>query len=91
MADEENERPPVMRLLTTEGVVEVEVPGEGERSDVGSYWAAVQHVLDTGKSTLIKQFKGVEIEGHQLEIDTGKITRWAKQGELDFEDIYDLS
>jgi len=91
MKNDDEQPAPVMRLLTTDGVVEVEVPGEDERSEVGHYWIAVQHVLDTGKNTLIKEFEGVEIGGHELEIDREKITRWAKQGDLDFEDIYDLS
>jgi len=51
----------------------------------------VQHVLDTGKDDLVKEFEKVKIEGYVLETDPDAITGWAKQGELDFEDIYDLS
>ncbi len=91
MAADDEEPSRVMRLLTTEGVVEVEVAAEDRRSEIGSHWNAVQHVLDTGKDDLVKEFEKVKIEGYVLETDPDAITRWAKQGDLDFEDIYDLS
>ena len=89
MASDREGQAPLMRLLTPEGVIETGVSADADRSDVGAYWNAVQHVLDTGKDDRVRDFDQVEIEGYTLETDADAITRWAKQGELDFEDIYD--
>lgn len=81
----------MMRILTPDGVIETEVASDEDRSHIGAYWNAVQHVLDTGKDDLVRGFDHVEIEGYPLETEVDTITRWAKQGDLDFEDIYDFS
>ena len=89
--EQADKQSPTMRLLTTDGVVEVGVAEEDDRSDIGLHWNAIQHLLDTGDDDRVKDFEEVEIEGYALETDADKITRWAKQGDLDFEDIYDFS
>jgi hypothetical protein len=77
-----------MRLLTTTGVAEVDVPDEAERSLIGAYWNAVQHLLETGDDAPLHAFRKVKIAGHELETNAKTITRWAREGEIDFEDIY---
>jgi len=78
-----------MRILTpAEGHIDVDVSDPYERSLVGSYWNAVQHRLDTGTDDLLHGYAGVTIAGYPLEVDGFAIDRWAKQGEIDFEDIY---
>ncbi len=81
---------PLMRILSTEGVLETEVPEPKDRSLVIGHWNAIDRVLEGDKSK-IAAYKGKVAAGHTLEADPKKITQWAKQGDLDFEDIYDFS
>lgn len=81
-------RPFAMRILSKQGIAEVEVSDFWDRSDIGLHWNAVQRLLNTGRDDELKPFAGRAIAGHELETDPKRITRWAKQGELDFEDIY---
>ena len=77
-----------MRILTPEGLVEIDVPDPGERSIVGDYWNAVQYRLDTGWDSELRRFDGATVMGLPLETDGRRVDRWARQGEIDFEDIY---
>src|SRR3954462_12121041 len=77
-----------MRILTPDGLAEVEVGDPDERSRVGDYWNAVQYRLDTGSDSELRRFDGVTVAGRPLETDGRTIDRWARQGEIDFEDIY---
>lgn len=79
---------PLMRILSTEGLVETELPDFWDRSEVGLHWNAVQRLLDTGDDSELRPFSGQRIAGYELETDPKTITRWARQGDLDFEDIY---
>jgi hypothetical protein len=60
--------PPLMRILSTRGLVETEVPNPFARSSVGSHWNAVQAVL-AGDLSTIGNYKGMTIAGHELETD----------------------
>ncbi len=89
-----------MRILSTEGVVEAEVADSGDQSRVIAHWHAVYLVLE-GNLDQIEQYHGLVIVGEieedrndtvprafALETDPDTITRWAKQGDLDFDDPY---
>jgi hypothetical protein len=77
-----------MRILTPDGVVEVDVEQARTRSLIGEYWNAVQYRLDTGFDSQLKRFNGMKIRGYPLETNGRAIDRWAREGEIDFEDIY---
>ena len=79
---------PVMRLLTPRGVVEVEVPEEEERKSVSGYWYGVK-LVSGGDRGALKGYRGVRIAGYELETDPRLVTRWLKQNDVEFEDIYE--
>jgi hypothetical protein len=76
-----------MRILSTKGLVETEVLNPFARSGVGSHWNAVQAVL-AGDLSTIGDYEGVTVAGHELQTDPKVITRWGKEQEIEFEDIY---
>lgn len=76
-----------MRVLTTDGVVEAAVPKPEEQSLVIGHWHAIDRVLE-GNTSQIGAYRGKTAAGHKLAADPKKITEWAKQGDIDFEDIY---
>ena len=78
-----------MRILTKDGVEDVELETLRARSTVGSYWSAVQRYLYTGNTDRIEGFKGVRIRRKRLLTDPDLIDRYARIGELDIEDIYE--
>ncbi len=80
-----------MRLLTAEGVVDVAVRGSRIASRVGEYWNAAQHYLATGDDKPLQPFRGKTVAGRPFETDVRVIELWATRGELDFENIYDLT
>ena len=79
----------VMRVLTREGVIDVEVPDPDERSVLGSYWNDVRFYLE-GKPYDLRQYTGVTVSGLVLETDPDWIEYWADSGELEFEEIYGI-
>jgi hypothetical protein len=93
-----------MRILTVDGVVELEVPEARDRSLISGHWAVINGIVDgdrKGEET-IADFAGKRVVGWtipddlggsekveaELATDVDQITRWGKQGDLDFEDIY---
>lgn len=79
----------VMRILTREGISDVEVVDPLERSALGSYWNDVRLYLE-GKPHDLGQYQGVVAGGYVLETDVEWIEYWADSGELEFEDIYSV-
>jgi hypothetical protein len=77
-----------MRILTDDGVVDVEVPDEGTASLVGLYWNAVHGFLRTGDEDAVRAFGGTQIAGQPLLVDLDLIEYYARLGELDVDDIY---
>ncbi len=79
-----------MRMLTNTGV---ETVGAGRRdaSTVSEYWSAVGHYLKTGDDSRLRKFRGKTVGGLELETDLDVIDERYQRGEIDFEDIYDLS
>ncbi len=78
---------PTMRVLTREGVVDVPVPSEEDRSVLGSYWNAVREYLESGDTKPLEPFEGERVE-LELETDPKVIEHYANEGELDIDDIY---
>lgn len=78
---------PLMRILSTGGVVELEVDPQEQRSAVGEHWNAIQNVL-AGNSHATDDFRGMRIAGIELEANPYVISRWAHEHDVEFEDIY---
>jgi hypothetical protein len=78
----------LMRILTRDGVEDVELRTSEARSAVGSYWNAVQHFLSTGEVEALDPYQGTTINGRRLLTDPDEIERLARIGELDLDDIY---
>lgn len=88
----------LMRVLSTHGVVEAEIPDKKERSVIGAHWNAIQKVLG-GDAKAIQDFEGVTVHEpgekdqersttYGLEADPKRISRWAHEHDVEFEDIY---
>jgi hypothetical protein len=81
-----------MRVLVAgKGPREIDIPTSREASIIARHWNAVKHFLWTGDSRRLARFKGVTVAGRPLETDPDVIERLAGRGELDFEDIYELT
>ena len=79
----------MMRVLTTDGLVEVHLPDEEDRSVVGSYWNAVGDYLRTGRTDLLDYFASIDIGGGLvLETDPHAIEEFWSEGELDYLEVY---
>jgi hypothetical protein len=52
---------------------------------------AVRKFVETGDASDLRKFRGKSVGGEHLATDPGTIKRLAHRGELDFEDIYDLT
>ena len=70
----------LMRVLTRDGVLDVEVSHPYERSVVGSYWNDVRFFLEAEPYNLT-QYRGFTVAGHALETDPDWLEYWAEQGE----------
>ncbi len=82
--------PFLMRLLSqTDGIVDLDVPDPYERSVLGGYWNDVRLYLE-GQPYDLRQYAGLTVAGHSLEIDLDAIEYLANSGELEFEDIYSV-
>ena len=77
-----------MRIVTAEGVIDVDVRGSRQATRVGQYMNAVKTFLDTGDDEALSRFQGVKIAGHLLATDPGEVEEVARVHELRFEDIY---
>jgi hypothetical protein len=78
-----------MRILTTQGVEDLDLRTPQARSAVGSHWNAVQSFLRTGSTDELERFEGIRIRGRRLLTDPDEIERLAPIGELDVDDIYE--
>lgn len=76
--------------LTTKGLKQLDLTDSREASVVGRHWNAIGQGL-SGDWTKAATFKGTRVHGYALETDPNLIEPQAQRGELDFEDIYELS
>lgn len=79
-----------MRILTNTGVHVVDA-NRREASSVGRYWSAIGRYLQNEDDSELRKFRGVTVNGYELETDLDVIDELAARGELDFEDIYELA
>lgn len=79
----------MMRVLTIDGLVEVHLPDEEERSIVGGHWNAIGVYTQSGQTSALADFESVEIAGGLvLETDPDVIDEFWFGGELDFMEVY---
>lgn len=82
----------VMTVLGEDGVEhEVAVRSSRVASIVGEHWSAVGHYLKTGDDSRLRRLKGKRVAGITLETDPASIDLWERRGELEIEDIYELT
>lgn len=79
----------LMRILTSDGVEDIEVHTEQGRSLVGGYWSAVQRFLATGETSALEAYSVTLVSDRLLLTDPDRIERFAQVGELDIDDIYE--
>jgi hypothetical protein len=73
------------------GPEDVDIVGSRDASIVARHWNAVKHFLATGETERLTRFRRVSVAGRRLETDPAAVENWARRGELDFEDIYELT
>jgi hypothetical protein len=76
-----------MRVLTTEGVMDLDLGDPDERSRAGSHWNAVTRCLGTGEPHSLVDFRGRMVAGFELETDPNVIEIREAEGDLEI-DIY---
>jgi hypothetical protein len=77
----------LMRILTSDGIFDVEVRDPVERSLLGGYWNQVRLFLE-GQQHDLEQFEGARVAGRQLAADSRWIQLLGELGILEFEEIY---
>lgn len=78
-----------MRILSTEGLVEADLPNPEDRSKVGGHWSAVGRYTNTGYFDRLDDYDGAKVgPGIELETSTNVIDDWWFRGELDFIEVY---
>lgn len=77
-----------MSVLSTGGVVDVDVRGSRARSVVGRYWNAIQRFAATGDVGVLTPFVGKRIGGVELATDPDQIEEFLRRREIDIDDIY---
>jgi hypothetical protein len=75
-------------VLTTSGLVELDISDSAVASVIGSHWSAIGRFLETGDATRLGPFRGRRIGRFVLETDPALIEELGRRGELSFEDIY---
>lgn len=78
----------VMRVLTIQGVRDIDVADRDERSRAGTHWNTVNRYLGTGETDRLDDFAGQTVAGFELETDPDVIDERESDGELDIERIY---
>jgi hypothetical protein len=82
----------VMAVFGVDGVVHlVEIRGSRAASLVSRHWAAIYHYLITGDDTELRQLEGKRVAGITLQTDLDTVEEWLARGELELEEIYDLT
>jgi hypothetical protein len=77
-----------LRVLTTEGELDLDTRSFRTASLVGAHWNAVTRFVETGDTTRLAPFVGKKVQGHELETRQEVIEERAHRGELSFEDLY---
>ncbi|MDQ2889956.1 MAG: hypothetical protein M3R65_05305 [Gemmatimonadota bacterium] len=84
-----------LRFLSPQGLISVDVRGSESARRVGEYWNAVNYYLKTGDTTKLKGFRGKYLQSqgkrYPFITDPPLLERLAHAGEVQFEDIYNVS
>jgi hypothetical protein len=80
-----------LSVFTTKGVKHLDFTDSRVTSVVGRHWNAIGQGLNTGDWGSVAAFKGERVRRYTLETEPDTIEAWARRGELDFEDIYELT
>jgi hypothetical protein len=83
--------PFVMKINTTDGLVERMVRGSEKRSLIGQHHNAVSQYLATGDTTVLEPFAGKHVAGMTLETRPDELEQQWMRGELEFLEIYATS
>jgi hypothetical protein len=83
--------PFVMRINSTDGVVERMVRGSRARTVIGRHHNAIGQYLTTGDTTVLDTFIGRRVAGVTLETDPGRLEEQFMRAELEFLEIYTSS
>jgi hypothetical protein len=81
--------PPLLNILSTDGLVVMPVPRSQDRSRIARHANAVQRFLNTGDTDALDEFAGAVVAGVPLETDPDRLSRFALAGEFDFLDLYE--
>jgi hypothetical protein len=82
----------VMAVFGVDGVVHmVEIRGSRAAGLVSRHWAAIYHYLLTGDDSELRALEGKRVAGITLQTDLDAIDEWLSRGELELEEIYDLT
>jgi hypothetical protein len=82
----------VMAVFGVDGVVHmVEVRGSRAAGLVSRHWAAIYHYFLTGDDSELRELEGSGVAGIALQTDLDAIDEWLTRGELELEEIYDLT
>jgi len=77
-----------MSVLSSDGVVDVDVRGSQARSAVGRHWNAIQRFAATGDVGVLTPFAGKRVGGAVLATDPDQVEEFLRRGEIDIDDIY---
>ena len=80
--------PFLMRISSTDGVVERMVRGSRSRTVIGRHHNAIGQYLATGDTTVLEPFVGRRVAGVTLETDPGRLEEQFMRAELEFLEIY---
>lgn len=84
--------PRMMRFVTPDGVIALQVRNSRQASRIGRYWAAVQRYLLTGRTEALRPFRGRTVRtgkvAYPFITDPRTLERVAHAGELRFEELY---
>ena len=80
----------LMRIVSTEGIVEREVRGSRARSRVAAHHDVVERFISArgGDVSTLRPFRGERIGGVELETDPERLVALAQSAELAFLEIY---
>jgi hypothetical protein len=77
-----------MSVLSSDGVVDIDVRGSRARSTVGRHWNAIQRFAATGDVGVLRSFAGRRVGGAELASDPDQIEEFLRRREIDIDDIY---
>jgi hypothetical protein len=78
----------LMRVLTSDGLRDLDIQDPQDRSVIGTHWNAVGRFLNTGEADQLAPFRALRVAGVELETDPDVIEDREAEGDLNIEHIY---